>query len=169
MRKLSLALIFAVALGWPALLLAQTDTPTVTATATPTATVTATGTITPTPALANLTTREGELLESYDPALKQAALATKIQSLITAVNTLTTASGVRVKQVKTAATNATALGLSDVGTVISIVAFTTSSGAIAAKGILAEGAGADYTVAAGDVTPVGDHSSQTWVITYTTH
>lgn len=69
-----------------------------------------------------------------------------------------------VRQIKRQGTNATALGLTDVGTVTSILAFTTSTGAGATKTLLVEPD--DYTVANGDITPVGDHSAQTWLITY---
>ena len=69
-----------------------------------------------------------------------------------------------LRQVKATATNETALGLRDIGTVTSIMAFTRSSGAAATKTLLTQPT--DYTVANGDITPVGDHSLETWVITY---
>jgi len=69
-----------------------------------------------------------------------------------------------VRQIKRQGTNATALGLSDVDTVTSIIAFTTSDGAAATKALLVEPT--DYTVGNGDITPVGDASAQTWIITY---
>lgn len=69
-----------------------------------------------------------------------------------------------VRQVQVKATNATALGLEDVGVVTSILAFVNASGAPATQTLLIEGT--DYTVADGDVTPAGDASAQTWLITY---
>ncbi len=96
--------------------------------------------------------RRLELLESYDPALSQANLRGFIEE--------------STKTVRVAATNATALGLTDVQSVVAIQAFVTASGAVAAKCLLDSGAGNDFTVANGDVTPVGDHSTETWLISY---
>ena len=68
------------------------------------------------------------------------------------------------RQVSKISTNATALGLDDVGVVTSILAFTTTTMAPASK-MLPE-YGVDYTVAGGEITPIGNHSTETWVITY---
>jgi hypothetical protein len=68
------------------------------------------------------------------------------------------------RQTKVQATDGTALHLADVGTVLSIVAFTTSTGALARQSLLVEPT--DYTVSDGDITPAGDHHLETWVITY---
>ena len=148
--------------------LAQTNTPTSTPTHTPTHTPTSTPTLTPTltptrtPAATHtpnntllqrgerLTGRRLSLLEDFSPAGKAADLG-DIVSL-------------GVRQVRLPATNATALGLTDVGTVTSILAFTASSGAAATKALLVEGT--DFTVSGGDITPAGDASTQLWVITY---
>ena len=68
------------------------------------------------------------------------------------------------RTIQIAATNATALGRRDIGTVVAIEAFTTSSGAPATKTLLHKYT--DFTVGGGDVTPVGDHSAETWIIHY---
>lgn len=108
--------------------------------------------------ISNLTARALDFLNRGDPAMREGELGTLLNSLVDATND-------RVKQVRIDATNAVALGLTDVGDVISILAFTTSGLAIASKALL--DVTTDYAVAGGDVTPVGDHSAQTWVITYT--
>ena len=69
-----------------------------------------------------------------------------------------------IRQVKRQGTNGAALGLKDVGTVTSIIAATTADGALATQTLLTEPT--DYTVAHGDITAVGNHSSETWIITY---
>jgi len=139
---------------------AQTATPTLTGT--PTATLTPTKTLTPTPTKTSTPNdtlgQKGKLLTAgrmativdFAPGAKAAQLAEILQ--------------LAVRQVRLPSTNATALGLTDVGTVTSIEAFVLSSGAAASKALLTPGT--DYTVHAGDVTPVGDHSSELWVITY---
>ncbi len=106
------------------------------------------------------------LLNDHDPALKLANLKGFIEEHDASLASQATGIGERTKTVRMASTNAVALGLDDVGTVIAILAFVTASGAPATKTLLA--VTTDYTVAAGDITPVGNHSTETWVIHYTT-
>lgn len=54
--------------------------------------------------------------------------------------------------------------LSDVRTVIAVLAFTTSGGGAATKMLL--DVTTDYTVSSGKVIAVGDHSDQTWLVVY---
>ena len=131
-----------------------TQTPTITATATKTPTFTATPTKTPNRSLqtpgTRLTTKLRSLLQDFSPAGKAAGVADLI--------------GLCGRQRTLPATNATALGLTDVSTVTSVEAFVTTSGAPASKTLLLETV--DFTVGGGDITPVGDHSAETWGITY---
>jgi len=127
-----------------------TDTPTPLSTNTPTFTATPTINVTLQSLGKPLTERRRQLLNSFSPACKQADCAEL--------------SALGVRQVRIPATNATPLGLADVSTVTSILAFVASSGAPATQTLLQEPT--DYTVGGGDVTPVGDHSSELWVITY---
>jgi len=140
-----------------------TRTPTSTATATPTrtptytptstATLTHTPTITPTPndtlvqrgTRFNSTTQQ--LLEGFSLSAKKLGFYNLLRLF--------------VRQVRIPASNATALGLGDVGSVTSIVSF-------AADGTDAELMlpNTDYVVVGNDVVPVGDHSSEIWLITY---
>ena len=137
------------------------DTPT--PTNTPTNTIAPTPTFTPVPPTATKTPNRSlqtpgstlnqktrSLLSNFSPASK----AAQLDSLI----------GLASRQRTLPATNATPLGLTDVAVVTSVEAFVTSSGAAAAKALLLETI--DFTVAGGDVTPIGDHSSQTWIVTY---
>lgn len=126
------------------------------ATSTPTATPTNTPTRTPTVNTSlqqrgtRLTKSRVDTLLSTSPAAKQGNMAEVLQ--------------LGVRQIRHRATNEVALGLTDIGTVTSILAFTTSSGAGATKTLLVEGT--DFSVRAGDIVPIGDHSAETWVITY---
>lgn len=70
------------------------------------------------------------------------------------------------KQVVMPGTNATALGLLDVQSVNSILAFVAATGAPAAKTLLV--ITVDYTVANGDITLVTDQHLNKLVITYST-
>lgn len=138
----------------------RTATPTLTPTPTQTPTPTRTPTPTPTPTLtpnltlqtpaAPLNAKIRSLLNDYSPASKAANLASIL--------------GLASRQRTLPATNATALGLTDVTTVTSVEAFTTSTGAPATKTLLLQNI--DFTVGGGDITPIGDHSAETWVITY---
>lgn len=148
----------------------------------------------------NLSQKQKDLIDGFDPAFKQLGLAALLQLIIDGVNAagtieaseiasnavttakindsaVTTAklaanavtaakmqANLATKQVRIAATNAVALGLTDVSAVVSILAFVTSSGAASTKHLL--DLTTDFTVASGDITPVGNHSSETWVITY---
>lgn len=161
-RGIALALIALLLAATPAI--AQTETPTQIPTQTPTQTLTQTPTRTPTstPTATNtpnvtlqhrgglVTHRRLSLIKDFSPAAKAADLGELAQ--------------LSVRQVRLPATNATALGLTDVRVVTSILAYTTSSGAAATKALLVEGT--DFTVANGDVTPTGNSAAQTWVITY---
>jgi len=78
--------------------------------------------------------------------------------------TVTDGSGYVTKQAVVTGTNAAVVGLKDVVSVLSALAFVTATGAPATKTLLA--ITTDYTVAAGDVTTVTDQSANTLVITY---
>lgn len=163
--RLLVAVLLAVA---PVTVHAQADTPTQTPTLTPTQTPTRTPTLTPTltptstptstPTInvtleqrgALLTDKRVSLLRDYAPGAKAANFGEVLR--------------LGTRQVRLPATNATALGLTDVRVVTSIVAFTTATGAAATKALLVEGT--DFTVSGGDITPSGNSSAQTWVITY---
>lgn len=130
--------------------------------------------------IAKLTDRERELLDGSNPGLNLAGFADRVDGIIDAVNaagTIETAEiadgavtaaklaaglGVRVAQV--AGVNADVLGMSGVGTVLAVLAFTTATGAPATKTLLAPTT--DYTVADGDITAVGDLSGQTLLVIY---
>jgi hypothetical protein len=112
-----------------------------------------------------------QMLNDYDPALHRADLGgliaehdAHLAANDTELALQDTDVATRTKTVLIEATNAVALGLTDVTTVIAILAITTATGAAATKLLL--DITTDYTVAAGDVTPVGDHSAETWVIHY---
>lgn len=132
-----------------------TSTPTITPTNTPTRTPTNTPTITPNLSLVTqgtrLTTARLSKLTDFSPAAKDAKLG-EIVSLA-------------VRQVRVLGTNAAAIpNLSDVGTVISILAFDKTTGAPATKTLLLPGT--DYTVSSGVVTTTGDQSGNLLVVTY---
>lgn len=133
---------------------ATATAPPATATAVPSATNTAVPTSTPNRSLrtpgARLTYKTRSLLQDFSPGAKAAGLADLI--------------GLADRNRTLIATNATPLGLNDVTTVTTIEAFTTTTGAPAAKMLLLENI--DFTVGGGDITPVGDHSAETWVIHY---
>jgi len=81
--------------------------------------------------------------------------------------TILEGTGYTMKQVVIAgAAASTALSLTDVVSVESILAFVTATGAPATKTLLA--VTTDYTVASGDITCVTDQSANTLVITYWT-
>jgi hypothetical protein len=127
-----------------------------TATPTPTATRTLTFTPTNTPNRSlqtpstRLTSKTRSFLQDFSLSAKAAGLGNLI--------------GLCDRNRTLIATNATPLGLTDVTTVTTVEAFTTSTGAGAAKTLLLENI--DFTVGGGDITPVGDHSAETWVIHY---
>lgn len=134
-----------------------TLTPTVTHTPTVTLTSTPTRTITPRvahqggkPLIGRSGARRLDRMNNYAPAAKEADFADVAMHA--------------VRQVRIQATNATALGLSDVRIVTSVLAVASATGNAATPLLLAEGS--DYKVVDGDITPVGDHSTELWVITY---
>lgn len=107
-------------------------------------------------AIEKFTTRQREQLNFG--GLKDAKLNEKIDELIDELNA-------RPVQAVVAGTNGTEIASpSDIGTVISVQAFVTSSGAAAAKALLAPTT--DYTVANGKLTCVSNQSANTLVVTY---
>jgi len=157
-RLLIGALVLALSAGGAQAQDTPTTTPTVTPTSTPTFTATNTPTLTPTHTPNTTLAKIGKpfnvetkrLLEGFSPAAKQLGLYDLLS--------------LSVRQVRVPATDETALGLSDVGTVTSILAFDASSQDPASKGLLLQGV--DYSVSGRDVIPIGDHSGEIWIITY---
>lgn len=123
-------------------------------------------------ALADLTAKQTELLESFDPALKRAGLAGILAGLIASANASESAladaaAASQLKIALVAGQNADDLeDIEDAATVVAIVAFTTATGAVAAKALLAPTT--DYTVADGVITTVGDKSALTLLVIYRT-
>jgi len=167
-KLIRLLLVLAVSLGvagrasaTPTATGTATNTPTVTNTPTITGTPTITPTPTPTPTIvragaggSSLLGRAGERrldrMNNYSSAAKEADLADIATSAVRSVNRL--------------ATNATAFQMSDVRTVVAIYAFVASTRAPATKTLLEENT--DFTVSNGDITPIGDHSTEVWVVLY---
>lgn len=136
------------------------NTATITRTPTVTSTPTRTPTLTPTRTINPALTPAGQKVTGTDRLTKIIQAAPGAQA-----GNLAEILGLAARVIKIKATNATALGRTDIVRVKTILAFTTSTGAPATQTLLVEGT--DYTVANGDVTPVGDHSAETWVIAYT--
>lgn len=141
-----------------------TPTSTPTPTDTPTRTPTNTPTVTPTPthgaAVPTLTDDEKRQIDDFSPSNSAIGFARRILTRI--INSLNGATRMR----RVAGTNATALSMEPASEVIAIMAFTTSSGAAASKALL--DFTTDYTLSptTGAITPVGDHSTQTWLVHY---
>jgi hypothetical protein len=65
------------------------------------------------------------------------------------------------------ATNATRFNRSDIGEVVEVRSYVATGGSAGAPSTqMRKFKGADYTVANGDMTPVGDHSTEEWCVTY---
>lgn len=169
MTRLLRLIVLVVCVSWFAsMAVAQTatNTPTATSTSTPTNTSTATNTSTPTPT-STPTVNPGQPV--WTPALLSAARVThlkypRVPSLEVARGNILDLAVQGLRAVPILGTDATALGLRDVGSVAAILAFTASSGAGATKTLLV--AGTDYTVANGDVTLVTDQSANLLIIFY---
>lgn len=117
--------------------------------------------------ITDLTAEQKNLLRLGDNA--RGGLVAVLDSLLTGVNAAGLASDVanRTRVAVVAGTNGAIINNpSDVGTVLAVLAITTSTGAAAAK--LLQAVTTDYTVAAGKVTCVGDKSALTLIIVYLT-
>lgn len=125
-----------------------TGSPTVTATRTGTTTPTRTPNITLVKGAKRLTADRLEAVTKYSPG------GEILGELL--------ANGARVIAANGA--NNARLGRSDIGTVIAVLAFTTSTGAPASKTLLTRGV--DYQTAEGDLGAIGDHTAETWVVIY---
>lgn len=130
--------------------------------ATPTPTETPTPTVTPTGPPAQTPTRTpNNTLAVRGAPLRAACLFLIATSPAFIAADFCTLLGLELREVRVPGTNATPLGLGDVTTVTSIKAH---NGAGTLLGLRREGI--DFTSTRYDVTPIGDHSGELWVIDY---
>jgi len=164
MRMVKLSTLVLLGTLWAAAGFAQTATNT--PTATPTLTPTATRTLTPTNTRTATPTVTNTANVSISEYTGKRLTAKRLQDVNTYPERANLPDLFRgaIRSVMIGATNATALGRDDIGTVVGILCFNKTGRASCTKGL--EEPGVDYTVANGDVTPVGDHSTELWLICY---
>lgn len=146
-----------------------TETPTATPTDTPLPTQTPTFTRTPTVTVTPTWTPDVTLLERGE-CTTLAKRQRRREDLNRVSSGLGDIVALSTRQIRVAATNATTLKdrdgrtICDVALVTSIEAFVAADGSPAAQTLLIQGT--DYTVTNGTVVPIGDHSTELWVVTY---